>query len=359
MKQKQFPVMVGSDMDCPGGISSVVRSLRDCGFLDSWNVHYVSSYETPALSRQVVVMTAALTSLSSLFLCRRASLLHVHSASRGSFWRKSICCALARFMGVPYMVHIHSGEFPVFYGRECGAFAKWWVRHTLRQAARVVALTASWREAIHKIEPDARVDVIGNPVEVPPDQPRHLAARDVIFLGRLREKKGVFDLVRAIPAVAKRRPDVRFCIAGDGDAAEVMTLAEKLGVASVIDLPGWIDGAEKADALRKAAVLVLPSYFEGLPVCVLEAMAAGVAVVATRVGGIPDVIEEGQSGMLVEPGDVASLSKAILDLLTDARLNDRICSAAFARVKSIYSYEAISRDLDNCYVSIAGARKDL
>ena len=175
----------------------------------------------------------------------------------------------------------------------------------------------------------------------------------VLFLGRLREKKGVYDLVRAIPDVRKRIPDARFILAGDGDAASVRALAASLGVEHAIELPGWIDGEQKDTALRQADILALPSHFEGLPVCVLEAMASGAAVVATNVGGIPDAIESGISGLIITPGDVEGLGNALIALLTDPQMRKRMRDAAFERVKEKFSVQSILRQLDQCLSSIS------
>ena len=92
-----------------------------------WHVRYVSTFESPGVRTQLIVMYKALCLILGLLLRRKVFLAHAHSASRGSFWRKSVCCSLARIFGVPYIFHIHSGEFPVFYAQECGRIAKWWV----------------------------------------------------------------------------------------------------------------------------------------------------------------------------------------------------------------------------------------
>jgi len=346
-------VMLGAAMECPGGISAVVHCYRNFGLFNRWDVRYVSTFETPRLRTQIVVMLKALWSLSELLLRRQVALVHVHSASRGSFWRKSVCCAVSRMFGVPYIFHIHSGEFPVFYSQECGFLGKYWVRLTLRRAVKIIALTETWRQSLSNIAPSGLIEVIGNPIEVRSSLPGgRVHARRVLFLGRLREKKGIFDLVRALPSILKRAPDTKFVLAGDGDADAVRALAMSLQVASAIQLPGWIDGVDKDNALAEADVLVLPSYFEGLPICILEAMANGVAVVATNVGGIPDVIDANVTGLLVNPGDVQGLADAILALITDSELRARIREAGFDRVRDRYSAASTLQQLERCYSSI-------
>jgi glycosyltransferase involved in cell wall biosynthesis len=343
-------LMVGAAIECPGGISAVVKCYRDHGLFGRWRVRYVSTFEAPNLVTQLAVMSKALWVISWMLLRREVALMHAHSASRGSFWRKSVCCALSRIYGVPYIFHIHSGEFLHFYNDECGPLAKFWVRLTLRKAAQVVVLSDSWLREIRTIVPTATIKVIGNPVSVATEFPSRTAHTGrVLFLGRLREKKGVFDLIRAIPIVRRTMPTSVFVLAGDGDVEAVRKFAQSHAVSDAIEIPGWIDGEQKESAIRAAELLVLPSYFEGLPVCVLEAMANGAVVVATRVGGIPDVITSGVTGMLLEPGDIRGLADVIVRLLTDDDLSIRLRLAAYEDVKQKFCARAIVDKLHRCY----------
>lgn len=343
-------VMVGTSLDAPGGMTAVVRLYREMGLFDLWRVRYLSSYETPGKLTQLRVMLAACVALLGLLLRGRVALVHVHSASRGSFWRKSVFCLMARLFRVPYLFHLHSGEFPVFYRDECGPLAQWWVRRTLRGARCVIGLTALWRDALEQIAPGARIAVLGNPVAVGAVLPAAPAARNhLLFLGRLREKKGVYDLVRAMPAVLREAPQARFTLAGDGDLAGTAQLARELGVDYALTLPGWVDGAAKDALLADAGVLLLPSYFEGLPICILEAMALGLPVISTTAGGIPEVLDGGRCGIVLAPGDIAGLSAAVLRLLRQPEEGERLRAAAFERARAVYSSDAILAALSALY----------
>lgn len=351
--QQSHVVMIGPALSAPGGMSAVVSAYRDAGLFADWNVRYLNSYERPGLLTQLRVMGAAMASYLGLLLTGRVKLVHVHSASRGSFWRKALFCWLARLFGRPYVFHLHSGEFPVFYQQECGALAQRLVRSTLEHAGAVVALTASWEAALRNIAPAANILSVGNFVVVGQRrvQKKNTPGR-VLFLGRLREKKGVFDLVNAVPAILNVLPNVKFTLAGDGEIDKVRDLAAALGVADNVDFPGWVDGAAKDALLAEADVLVLPSYFEGLPICILEAMATGVPVVSTRVGGIPEVLEDGQCGLLLEPGAVPALSEALILLLSNEAVCEKIVARAYLRVEQQYSARAIISALSRIYQNI-------
>lgn len=343
-------LMVGTSLDAPGGMTAVVRTYLEEGFLDQWHIDYVPTYVRPGAISQITVFPRALWRILVKMSSGKVRLVHVHSASRGSLWRKSLVCMLARTFNIPYVLHLHSGEFDTFYHKECGEPAKAWVRKTLRSAAFVVALTERWRHTLHEIEPRACITVVANPTTVPVELPhRRATGHDILFLGRLREKKGVFDLVRAVPSVIDRIPDARFILAGDGELDAVRDLAQQLGVSKAVITPGWLDGEAKDRSLSAASLLVLPSYFEGLPICIIEAMASGIPVVASNVGGIPDILEHGVAGLLVEPGDVAGIADAITQILSSDALGNRLRETAFATVKSTMSDEVIAQSLDAMY----------
>ncbi|WP_050415594.1 glycosyltransferase family 4 protein [Azoarcus sp. CIB] len=342
--------MLGTSLQSPGGMTSVIRSLADAGFFSRYGVRYLASYEGGGLVRQVRVMSLIALQLVWMLMRGRVGLVHAHSASRGSFWRKSILCALSRLFSVPYVFHIHSGEFPVFFEAECGSTAKWWVRKTLREAATVVCLTPCWCDRIAAMDSRIRVEVIGNPVRVPDTLPAYDPnLTDVLFLGRLREKKGVFDLVDAVPAVIGECPRMRFVLAGDEGEAKIRTQSERLGVSAAIVLPGWVDGAHKDALLSNASIFVLPSYFEGLPVGVLEAMAHGVPVITTPVGGVPDVVCDGETGILIDAGDSMSLARALIQLGKDSSLRQRLRQRAYDFVKERYSIDVVMRQYSQTY----------
>ena len=176
----------------------------------------------------------------------------------------------------------------------------------------------------------------------------------MLFLAWLHKDKGVLDLLRAIPIVLRSVPEATFVIAGRGiaggeDPDSIMELARSLRVEQSLRFPGWVDGSEKDNLLRESDVFVLPSYYEALPVGVLEAMACGVPVVATSVGGIPDVIEDRVNGLLIEPGQPDALARAIVTILTDDALRSRLREAARSEVRKRFSTESVIKDLETLY----------
>lgn len=355
MNGARLVLMLGPSLDYPGGMTEVIRSYRAAGLFERWPVRYIATYAGREFADKVRPWLAAIRSVLLRLARRRVALVHVHSAAYGSFWRKSTLCALALLFRVAYVVHLHDGRLAQF-GRDGNLFTQAWLRFVLRKAARVVVLTRHWGEEVRAIEPAARISIIGNPVSVPDALPPlpHRPAPTVLFIAWLQKEKGVLELVEAAPRVLRSVPEASFVIAGRGlpggeSAESIGALARHLGVERSFVFPGWVEGHAKEALLREADLFVLPSHFEGLPVGLLEAMACGIPVIATRVGGIPDVITHGANGLLVEPGKPEALGNAIAALLADDELRARLREAAYRDVRRCFSTQAVLGDLEALY----------
>jgi glycosyltransferase involved in cell wall biosynthesis len=171
------------------------------------------------------------------------------------------------------------------------------------------------------------------------------------FVGRLHPVKGVDDLLRAARPVLNRFPTARILVVGDGeDRARLERLSSEVGVTSGVLFLG--ERTDVAFLLGGLDVFVMPSREEGMPNAVLEAMAAGVPVVATTTGGTAELVVHGSSGLLVTPGDVEGLSSAMASLVEDRFLSERLAAAARARAAAAFSIEETVRRTEALYEEI-------
>jgi glycosyltransferase involved in cell wall biosynthesis len=225
----------------------------------------------------------------------------------------------------------------------------------MESSSLVITLSEGWAQFVRGFAPRAQVAVLPNSVALPP--PGTGAAGDegrILFLGRLEEAKGVFELLHACALLAPRFPAIRLVLGGEGDANAVRRRASELGVAERIELPGWIGPEQRAHELRRAQVFCLPSHAEGLPMALLEAMAAGKAVVASSVGGIPEAISDGDNGLLVPPHASQALAGALAGLLGDEALRRRMGRRARETVEQHYSLDAVGARLGQIYHELEG-----
>lgn len=305
---------------------------------------------------KLVVAARGLSRVIEQMVRERPDLVYLHTASNGSFWRKAIASAIARAARVPYIVHVHGGAFADFY-RGMPAPGRLVARWMLRGAAAVVTLTPSWAGEIGAIAGRPTV-TIPNPVDVPAAaaDPAARPAR-IVTLARIGAAKGSFVLLRAFAALAEAHPDARLVLAGDGPQEHARRVASEAGVADSVEMPGWIGPTERDALLASATVFVLPSRVEGLPVSMLEAMAHGLPVVVTPVGGVPDAIEDGVTGRLVPPDDEAALTAAIGALLDDPAGAAAMGAAARRVIHDTYDMDAVGARVADLVEACAARRR--
>jgi glycosyltransferase involved in cell wall biosynthesis len=285
----------------------------------------------------------------------RPAIVHAHSASRASFVRKSLLLLVARVAGCKTIFHLHGGGFRQFATADSGALMRRWIRHTLERSSLVIALSDGWAQFVRGFAPRARVAVVPNAVALPALAPCAEQPGRILFLGRIEQAKGIDELLAAAAALAPRVPGLRLVLGGQGDLARVRARAAELGIAARVELPGWLGPRERDAELARAAVFCLPSHAEGLPMAMLEAMAAGKAVVATSVGAIPEVVTDGGNGLLVPAGDAAALAAALERVLADDALRARLGRRARACVEERYSGAVVGARLAAIWHELAGA----
>jgi len=229
----------------------------------------------------------------------------------------------------------------------------------LHELHGVICVSEEARESFRAAGvPDAKLAVVRN--GIPPAQPTReralvraelqlpARARVILTAGRMTEQKGYHHLLDAIPAVIAACPEARFVWAGDGPlATDLSSEIERRGLSDVVQPLGW--RSDVRDLLAAADLFVLPSLFEGLPLVVLEALAAGTPIVATRVGGIPEAITDGVQGRLVAPADSAALASAIIEALTQPEQTARRVAAGRARFAAAFGVERMARETETVY----------
>ncbi|MGD9942297.1 MAG: glycosyltransferase family 4 protein [Burkholderiaceae bacterium] len=342
-------VMVGPDPGARGGVASVVCVYRASGLFERARVRYLISYVDGARLRKSAAALRAWLRFMGLLLAGRVALVHVHTASRSSFWRKSLFLWPAFLARRPAVVQLHGGGFDSFYGQECGALRRAFIRATLRRSAAVIVLSTSWRDWLLDVCPQASPVLIHNPVLIADRIAPRRSATVLLGLGRLGRGKGTYDLLDAMAELVKRWPQVQLRLGGDGELDAVRARIRELRLERNVTLLGWVGPDDKARELANAAVYVLPSYREGLPMSVLEAMAGGLPVVATTVGGIPDAIDDGIEGLLLPPGDVAALVRAIASLLAAPDKAGEMGEAARRRALRMFSAQAVVPCVESLY----------
>lgn len=341
--------MVGTAPGGKGGIAAVVRTYEEHGVFASRRVRYLPSHQDGPPLGKFLRLASSLVQFLWLLLTRRVALLHLHTASRTSFYRKSLFALLAVLARRPYVLHLHGGGFLRFFADESGLWSRRYIRWVFDRARVVLVLSQGWAAAIRQVTQNPRVRVLPNPVVVPRQTASPNAGKRLVFLGRVEAEKGVAELIQAVSRLGAAHPEVELVLAGDQPAEWAEAYARSLGVDGRLRFVGWVTGERKAAVFYEANVFVLPSYHEGLPMSLLEAMAWGLPVVATAVGGIPDVVVQGRHGYLVPPRDTQALTLALDRLLSDPAARRAMGAAGREYVRANLAVEVIASRLDDIY----------
>ena len=347
-------VMLGAAPDARGCVASVVEAYRQHGLFKRWPVHYIATRGRGRLDDALTALRATrrlVGLLAEALLHRRRLVVHAHCEADSGFWRQAACLALAHSARSPYILHLHGGGFERLYDRS-SVPARELMRLAFSRAACIIAPSEAQRAWAAGLVRGARVAVVPPPVATPALARAAERPNMVLFLGKLEAERGIFDLVDAIAAMRAAIPDLRLVCAGEGDRAGVARYAERRGVGDAVKFTGWVGPSGKRALLENAAAVALPCYFAGLPLVLLEAMSAGVPVVASPVGAIPEVVVDGASGFLVAPGDTAALARVLRRLLCEPALAERIGAAARETARVRFAPERVIPRLEEIYADL-------
>jgi len=299
------------------------------------SVRVLDSYGPGSPALMPLYFFKCLIQVGLLCLIRRPDVIHLNLAAHGSTVRKLLLMRLAQVFGVPTLLHIHASKFIPF----CESLTPRWKRlliESLSRASCIVVIGDFWRRyLVESLKiPGHIVTVIHNAVPLPAvseRRPPNDRCR-IVALGLLGPRKGTPELLDALAAPSMRNLDWDAIIAGNGTVEETRKRADALGLASRIEIPGWVDGVTVAKILARADVFVLPSHNEGLPMAILEAMSASLPVIATPVGAIPELVVA-DTGILVTPGSAAELAEALSKLVSNPELRVQLGKRGRDRVR--------------------------
>jgi len=299
--------------------------------------------------------------------------VHIHTCSFGTFHRSILDALACRVSRRPYVLHIHGGLFAQ-YLESLDGLRRAIVFAVLRRAERIVVLGETWRTSLTRLSGGLRISVVPNAIELsqatssqanealPGDiaNPANRGA-GIVFVGDLGETKRPEDLLIAYAALPRPlRQTFPLTLIGSGEPARhalLEKLAQRLGIAEHVAFTGSMAHQDVCERLARADLFVLPSKAEGLPLALLEAMAAGTPVVATRVGAIAEVARDKQEALLVDPQDTHALTCAMKRLLLDDNERKSLSIAARQRVQNDFPPQAFRQAIASIWQECAVAKK--
>lgn len=348
MARKTRVLVVAPGRRSKGGISASVAAIMSSGELSLVSAYWVETMDDRSTIRKIASLFSAY--INYLLRLPFSDLVHIHTSSGTSFYRKTLFMSLALLFRKPYVLHIHPSHFIDFVNNANGLGRSIITRFS-QCAATVIALSEGTASQLKRILGVNKVDVLPNPCPYPviSNFSRDARSREILFAGKIMKAKGCFELLNAFAIVVKKIPESRLVMAGNGEVERFKRHAEELGLSNHVAFTGWIDGEALLAAYQRASILCLPSHSEGLPVSILQAMSQGVAVIATPVGGIPEIIKSGKNGILVPLNNEEALAEAILHLLENDEIRLSIGINATQTIVNNYSADIVGKKLFSIY----------
>lgn len=341
-------LMVGVDKERIGGMWTVAENyIKNEKFNSSVNLYYVATSTCGSILKRSFKMLRGYMQCVYVLATKRIDLVHIHMAEKGSVFRKGRVARWAKMLNKKVIIHMHAGPFMAWYDTLSLQKRKK-VCKIIEQADKVFVLGEFWKKEMESILPQDKIEVLYNGVNCLNENPYSSESKDIVFFGLLKRTKGIYDLIDATALLDKKiDPDIKVRLCGTDEEGNIPEYIQNKNLQNRIILEGWV-GAEKRDRiLREAMISVLPSYFEGLSMTVIEAMAYGVPVVTTNISTMPELIAD--SGMLVEPGDSQRLAELIYSMISEKQLRKNCSDRLYSRAKEIFSIETMVANTVNVY----------
>ncbi len=264
----------------------------------------------------------ALSSLAKLYWILATNseikIVHIHTASYNSFKRSSWFVKAAKRMGRKVVIHIHGGGFREYYDKE-----KYSIQPIIDQCDALITLSPRWKAFFERVVHHKNVHIVPNVIANP--IVKKVSKTDVfhlLYMGHITKAKGIFDLVEMLAEHKEEYCGKLILDIGGGmyEEEKLTRFISDNNMENIIRFHGWLSGEGKTDIFNIADAYILPSYTEGVPISILEAESYGLPVLSTTVGGIPEIVIDGENGLLFEPGNKQQMKIVIDALMLDAEL---------------------------------------
>ena len=332
-----------------GGITSVVKSYENSEIWIKWNCKWIETYKDSNALIKIYFF------LKSFFIFSvnlpSATIVHIHLSETTSAIRKSFFFFLAYLFRKKIIVHFHAfSPATTIHGNYKKLY-----KYLFIKSDKVFVLSKYWKDEIDLAFGHNTINtvVVFNPCNViDRDETNIPKEKIILFAGTLNERKGFVDLIKAFAIVLKTNPEWKLVLAGNGEIERGKTLAAELGVLQSILFTGWISGIDKDTFFRKSSIFCLPSYNEGFPMAILDAIAYGLPIVTTPVGGILDVFTDNKNAFIFNPGDINSLAQKLITLIDNKDVQEQFKVSSIKLATTSFAFTSISNQVDALYTEV-------
>ena len=340
-------LVVATSRKTRGGITSVVKAHEQGRQWRKFHCRWIETHrDGNALCKLWYLIAGLLEYMCLLPFC---DIVHIHLSEPSSAMRKCLFMTWAKVWRKKIIMHFHS------FSSDTTIRSKWQkvYRYLFNKADSVLVLSEYWKKEVNAVFAlGDKVRVLYNPCTEVLDMAIYDRTKMILFAGAINARKGYADLIRAFSKIYPDHKDWKLVFAGDGEIEQGRKLAKELGVERQTVFLGWVNGADKDKAFKEASIFCLPSYAEGFPMAVLDAWAYGLPVVATPIGGLPDIGRDNENVLFFKPGDIDRLADVLNRLMEDEGLKERISSASLDLAERAFKTDVINEQLEKLYLDL-------
>ena len=332
-----------------GGVSSVLHEYSKI-------FSHATFISTTDSSYQLVKIYYAISALLKCFffpLLYPKAIYHIHGASYNSFSRKYLFYKILSFFKVKIIYHVHGGEFHLFYANSDGKKKKK-IKELINNVNGLICLSTFWEDFFIREFNPKNVKVIPNIVTDPIfiQRPNNKNKIEFLFLGYISESKGIWLLLDVLESLKDMlEGKIIFNIGGNGEVEKLHELVKQKKLEGIVNYIGWVSDEKKNQYLNQSDAYILPSYNEGLPISILEAMTYKLPIISTNVGGIPEVLKDKVNGLLIEPGSKKELKDALEFVINNTSEFKKFGENSLQFVKP-HLPEKVKKELSSFYCSL-------
>jgi glycosyltransferase involved in cell wall biosynthesis/O-antigen/teichoic acid export membrane protein len=331
-----------------GGISTLITDILRSPMTSAFEIrHIVSQVDEYKRFGKLLLALTALAQTSWALLAWRPQLIYIHVGGNASLYRKIAFILLGRLAGHYVLVHCHAGNFEPYFAEQ-GKLGRKLILWGLGKSSKFIAVSLAMQRLLRSVWPEIECVMVPYGINASLFAGQRVEAGQyarLLFIGKMGFLKGEHDLLRALERVVKVAPNFRLDMLGHLSDAIIADRRES-GLEERIDHFGPVALEERLTFFKRADIFVLPTYAEGTPISMLEAMAAGLPIISTPVGGIPDVVEDGVEGYIVEPGDVEALADRLARLINDPELRQEMGRRARDKVRP-FNWDVVLPQLES------------
>ena len=342
-------LFIGPHFNLKGGIVTVLKvyknNIRDFNF-------FSSTFFSNKIIGTLFFPITIIYFLFYLLIKPSIKIVHIHGSSRGSFFRKRYFFKISKFFNRKVVYHIHGGEYISFY-KKSSEKIKLKIENMINTSDAVIVLSSEWKSCFLKYFSQKNIYILNNIVKFQEPIERNIGKKlNLLFLGALTHKKGIFDLLNVI-AKNKRyfSNNLTLSIGGNGESQKIKNFIEKHQLQNIVTFYGWVEQKTKTELLLKSNIMILPSYYEGLPITLLEGMSFSMPLISTNVGGIPRILINNKNGKVIHPGNEKEIYEAIRFFIENKNLLNQYGKKSYEIVQDFFP-EKVLQDLINIYEKV-------